>query len=308
MRDEMRDFWAALSKEWGDDSLLTEHELREWLDDELIPALYRTKPHPSKGKTDVMNDFWDIVYDLDVKEPESELRAWLDELISSLYGRDLTKEVSIVTKRAKRGPILTPEGRLGNNSLYEKDSYKDPSTGAESTPKYKAELYLEQDNALNKLWDAIFECGVEGSGLSEEDLEAAIEQGWFSIPLKNGDTVKADREARGKNGDAMGGKEILRASTAFNANGDNAPGGVYVVDEDNKPIEWDRRSKVYNGCFMVLSVTFEYYKHGKNQGVVAYLNGAQYTRDGGERIGQDESALFAPVQRSGGGDGRTRGR
>ena len=189
--------------------------------------------------------------------------------------------------------VHTPVGRLGFNALWEKDTYKDEKTGAESEPKYKADLILSTDDTAD-LWDLVYAEAMEGSGLTEDQLDAAIQSGMFGVPIKDGDEIAANREARGKNGDAVKGKEVLRAGTAFNANGDNAPGGVFVVDENNEQVEWDKRGKVYLGCDMMLSISFSYYKTGTSQGVTAYLNGAQYVGDN-ERLGQDKSKLFAPL-------------
>ena len=207
---------------------------------------------------------------------------------------------------AKSDPIHTPVGVLGFNALFEKDSYRDERTGTESTPKYKADLILDRNDDLDALWDAIYGMALEGSGRSEDDVQRLIDSGHFTVPLKDGDVIKENREARGKNGDAVGGKEVLRAGTAFNADGNNAPGGIYVVDEENKRIDWDRRNKLYLGCRMVFSVTFEHYKNGSNEGVTAYLNGAQFVGDG-ERLGQDKSALFSPLKASA-SEARGRGR
>ena len=195
----------------------------------------------------------------------------------------------------KRNAVMTPVGHLGFNALFEKDSYRDEKTGVESKPKYKADLILERNSDLDDLWEEIYETAIEGSGKSEEAVATAIENGWMSVPLKDGDEIKANREARGKNGDAVADKDVLRAGTAFNADGNDAPGGVYVVDEDNAAIDWNRRNKVHLGCAMRFSVTFQYYKNGSNEGVTAYLQGAQYVGEG-IRLGQDKSALFSPLK------------
>ena len=202
--------------------------------------------------------------------------------------------------------VHTPVGRLGFNALWEKDAYKDEKTGAESEPKYKADLILSTDDT-GDLWDLVYEEGMAGNGMSEAQLDTAIQSGMFIVPIKNGDEIAANREAKGKNGDAVKGKEILRASTLFNSNGDNAPGGVFVVDENNEQIEWDKRGKVYLGCDMILSTSFSYYKTGTSQGVTAYLNGAQYVGDN-ERLGQDKSKLFAPLATQEGAPRSRRGR
>ena len=196
---------------------------------------------------------------------------------------------------AKRSSITTPVGRLGFNALFEKDSYRDEKTGAESKPKYKADLILERNSDLDALWDVIYAVAIEGSGKDEATVATAVDNGWMSVPLKDGDDIKKAREARGKNGDAVAGKEVLRASTSFNADGNDAPGGIYVVDEDNNALDWNRRNKVYLGCDMRFSVSFQYYQNGSNEGVTAYLNGAQYVGPG-VRLGQDKSALFSPLK------------
>ena len=201
-------------------------------------------------------------------------------------------------------PIHSPVGILGFNALWEKDSYKDESTGVESLPRYKADLVLDPGDT-GDLWDVIYQLATEATGKSEEDIEAAITHGGFSVPLKDGDDIASKREARGKNADLVKGKEVLRAATSFNSSGDNAPGGIYVVDEHNKKIEWDRRDKLHLGCLMRFSVTFGYYKNGTNEGVTAYLNGAQYVAEG-ERLGPAKDGMFSPMAK--GEEGKRRSR
>ena len=201
-------------------------------------------------------------------------------------------------------PLISPTGILGFHSLFAKDSWRDEKTGAESTPRYKADVLLDPDDT-GELWDAIYEVATVATGKSEEDIEAAITHGGFSVPLKDGDQIARDREAQGKSADLVKGKEILRAGTVFNANGDNAEGGVFIVDQDAKEVKWDRSGMLYPGCKVRMSVTFGYYKNGTNEGVTAYLNGVQFVEDG-ERVGQDKSGMFSPMDK--GEEGKRRGR
>lgn len=194
---------------------------------------------------------------------------------------------------AQKAQFITPVGRLGFNALWEKDSYRDEKTGAESEPKYKADIILDPSET-EELWGTIYDEALAHCEMDEDALDKAINAGLFTVPIKDGDEIAAKREAKGKNGDAVKGKEVLRAGTAFNANGDNAPGGIFVVDENNEQIDFDRRNKVYLGCDMKMSITLSFYKTGTSQGVTAYLNGAQFVGDN-ERIGQDKSNLFKPL-------------
>ena len=189
--------------------------------------------------------------------------------------------------------ILTAKGRIIFHSLFEKDSYKDPVSGAESKPQYKLDLAMSEE-AMSEYWDHVYGVMIEATGKTEDEITNLIEGGFISVPIKDGDELAAARAARGKDGSAMAGLEILRSHTSFNAHGEDGPGGIYVVDQYNNKVEWDNRSIIYSGCYVRANVSFKYYQSGSNTGVTCYLNGVQFAEDG-DRLGGDKSSLFGAL-------------
>ena len=103
---------------------------------------------------------------------------------------------------------------------------------------------------------------------------------------------------------------MIRASTIFNRNGDDAPGGVYVCGPDAKEIDFADRGKIYNGAYGQVVVNPSPYLISGDKGVTLYLQGFQLIKDGERLRGQDVSSLFKPMmgaESAEGGKGR-RGR
>lgn len=191
--------------------------------------------------------------------------------------------------------LTTPEGRVTNHSLFEKDTYKD-ERGKEGTPAYKVELVLDDDDALAEFEDAIVAAAVDYWGEDAAHPEGGLAEDIRS-PLIDGDEVAKKRERKGKAADAYEGKVIIRAHTIFNSDGEDAPGGVYVVDEKNEEIDFANRRLIYRGCYGRAVVTVHCYDVD-GLGVALYLEGFQRTRDG-DRLGGDRSGLFSPVMGAG---------
>jgi hypothetical protein len=212
------------------------------------------------------------------------------------------------TKKEPAEVIYLPEGRLINNSLFEKDAYTDPRTEQAGTPSYKLEIALDADKAKeieaveDKIAD-VFE--KEGNGDDAQDFL----DGKLAGPFKNGDKMAARRERDDKDGDAYKGKTVFRANTSFNLEGVDGPGGIAVFDEDAKPVGFAERGIIYNGCYGIAAVTIGYYIDNKGDPATKfYLVGFQKTRDGDKLfVGRDNSKLFKPVGRPAGG-GETRRR
>lgn len=205
-------------------------------------------------------------------------------------------------KKDEKVKIMSPVGRLINGSLFEKDVYTD-AKGREGTPAYKAEMAFDEGD-VEELEDAAVEVAIEEWG---DDAEDEFFDGDIHF-LIEGDELAKKRERDGKQGDAYKGKLILRTSTIFNANGDDAPGGVYVCDEDAEAIDFSDRGKIYNGCYGKVSVTLEPYEIRGDRGVKAYLNGFQFVRDGERLRSSDPSQLFKPTAKSEGKGRRRRGK
>lgn len=213
-------------------------------------------------------------------------------------------------KKTASKTILLPVGRLINHSLFERDIYKDEKTGAEGKPLYKAEVAFDPADVTGKdsFEDACADVIEEEWGADAANDFLDGKEGYFT-PFKDGDALAADRAARGKEGDAYKGKLVLRVNTKWNAEGEDGPGGVHVVDEDAETISFADRGKVFNGSYGILAVTLkpreedeEYTenrvkKTRKMRGVTVYLKGWQ--RTGGEDADRLKSATANPFKPTG---------
>lgn len=192
--------------------------------------------------------------------------------------------------------LMTPVGRLVNSALWEKDSFT-TERGAESVPRYKVEMAFEPED-MAEFEDAVVAVAVDEWG---EQAEEDYDQERLRSPVLDGDKLADEREARGKQGDAYRGKLVVRASTQFNRNGEDGPGGVYVCGPDAKELDFAERGRVYNGCYGTASVTIRAYPGvaGGQDGVTLYLNGFQLVKDGDRLRGADPSSLFSPMMGEG---------
>lgn len=217
-----------------------------------------------------------------------------------------------MAEKAKNKQINLPEGTLINFALFERDAYKDPDTGVEGEPYYKAEVAIPrkyEKNILGEIEDAAYEAfGDEGAD--------AVVDGEIRLPFIDGDELADDRAERGKPGDAYRGCVVVRASTAFNIEGDKGPGGVEVYNEDVELLEatsQQDRKEIYAGCKVIVRVTISFFKlkdkrdkkdYPFGYGCKLYLVAVQKVGDG-ERLaqGSDSKSAFKPV---GGGTKRRR--
>ncbi len=191
--------------------------------------------------------------------------------------------------------LSTPVGRVINQSLFEKDVYTDPK-GREGVPSYKIELAFDEGDALAEFENVLVEAAVAEWGA--EAADDYWENGKIRSPILNGDELAAKREAKGKEGDAYKGKFIIRAHTIFNAQGMDAPGGIYVCDANAVSLDFADRGKIYNGCHGLVSVTISCYDID-GRGVSLYLNGFQFVKDGDPLRSSDPSSLFSPMMGAG---------
>lgn len=197
--------------------------------------------------------------------------------------------------------FLLPVGRVLIASAFERDIYKDPETGVEGKANYKFVMAFEPRD-------------VEGEGTIEDDMADAVAEAfgdavadeWMDKkrvdrirPMKDGDALAKEREAHGKDGDAMKGKLIITASTLYNKDGIEGPGGVSVYGPDTSPITFADQSAIYSGCFGIVAVTISTYKDlpAKGfRGVKLRLKAFQKTEDGPKlTTSSDHSTLFKPV-------------
>lgn len=194
---------------------------------------------------------------------------------------------------ADKVQYMTPPGTLVVEHVWAKHTYKDPR-GKEGKPQYQAVVAFDRDgdkSDLDDLFDIIYDMAVAEWG---EGAAKDIDNGVIKIPIRDGDAVAKDREQKGKSGDATRGKDVLQAATIYNLDGDDADGGIWVVDAEGNQVEWDRKRMIYPGAKVRLSITLDTYKVD-NRGVCAYLNGLQFVEDG-ERIGGgDRQSMFSAV-------------
>ncbi len=202
--------------------------------------------------------------------------------------------------------IKTPEGRLINNSVWEKESYE-----GKGTPMYKVEMAFDP-KAIEALEDAVVAVAIEEWGAGAEDKywgdpDNDVEPTIHS-PFLEGDKLAQGRVEKGKEGGAYEGMIVIRASTIYNTDGMNAPGGIYVADADAKRLDFTERGKIYNGSFGIAVVEPKTYDVNDQKGVTLYLQGYQFTRDGDPLRGSNVGAMFEPMTAESETKGRKRRR
>lgn len=195
-------------------------------------------------------------------------------------------------EKAKLDTFVLPEGRVINHSLFTKDKFNDKSTAA-----YKIEIAIPEDSeAIAELEDKLFDAADLQWGAGAGDDEDLV------LPLIDGNKLALKREKKGKEGTAYKGMVVIRASTIYNKDGLDGPGGIQVFDEDAEPVEPARQGLIYPGCYGIVGVNIGFYQTDEGDNALKfYLAAFQKTRDG-ERLvkASDRSSLFKPVGREGG--------
>lgn len=208
--------------------------------------------------------------------------------------------------KEKNEVILLPEMRLINHSLFERDAYQNPNGGAPGKPMYKVELAgspndLEGEGTIeDKLADAIAK--RFGDAAAQEFLDDRAKEGKYINPLLDGNRLAKARADKGKEGDAYKGKIVIRASTLFNRDGAEGPGGakVYGPATEVIGIVEGNAGDIYNGCYGIPAVTIHTYAPEPGargeKGVKFRLTAFQKTRDGERLKAADNTAsMFKPV-------------
>ena len=193
--------------------------------------------------------------------------------------------------------VLLPEGRLINHSLFERSVFQKDEKSAPGKPMYTVEIAFDPKQ-------------VSGEGTVEDKLADAIEAKWgathaqnwldnkhgYWSPLHEGDEMAAKRAEKGKEGDAYKGLLVIRANTAFNKDGKEAPGGLAVYGPDATPIGVMQQDQVYQGCYGIAAVTIDTYEAANgDKSVKFYLKAFQKTRDG-EKLTAPRPNPFKPVE------------
>lgn len=217
--------------------------------------------------------------------------------------------------------IETPIGRLIYGSLFQRDIYKNPETGAEGAPSYKCEMAFNPDDVLGegKLEDEVLACLDKafygGSGNPADGFSDALMDAWegknrndiIRNPMLSGDRIAEDKARDGKGDkivDAYKGKIIIRAHSQYNFRGEEAEGGTTVVDEEGKPISpviQAAENIVWNGCQGLMLFTLKAYKDSRgDKSVTFYLIGFQKAGGDPEKdklAGEkDNTKLFKPLK------------
>ena len=191
-----------------------------------------------------------------------------------------------VEKKTSVQQRLLPVGRVINHSLFRKEQFNE-----KATPSYKIELAFDKGE-LDDFHNQCLDYANETWGAGSED--AVI------IPIKDGDEMAAKRKKDGKPGDAYAGKDVIRANTIYNKDGDDGDGGIQVLNVDVSPIGPANASEIYLGCLGIAAVTFGNYQDQAtgNNAITLYLAAFQKTADGDRLVtAKDYSGLFKPVGR-----------
>lgn len=188
--------------------------------------------------------------------------------------------------------ILTPEGRLINENLFEKDKFNE-----EAKPSYKIEMAFDPAD-LNDLEEKLAQAAVDkwGKGAYDDYYDNII-----ISPVLDGDQMARRREEKDKEGDAYKGKLVIRAHTIFNKHGQDAPGGVMVYGPEVEEIGPAQRQEVYTGCYGQAALTVGTYIESRSgdHALMFYLGAFQKTQDGDRLMSaRDYSKTFKPVGRA----------
>lgn len=220
-------------------------------------------------------------------------------------------------EKPKTIELELPRMRLINNALWVKDAYVDEK-GNEGTPRYRIEAAAaENDPEFGKIIDTVADYCIEeyGENIYLFDVDDPVKGAEAVIsPFHIGDKLARDREARGKVGDAYKGMFVIRADTAYNWQGQDAPGGVGVYDDGStgevKRISPMQQDQVYNGCYIIPIVTLSFYKTNRGEPACKFYLKAVQKVDDGEPLtaAPDYSKTFKPVGRAAAAEGGRRSR
>lgn len=205
-------------------------------------------------------------------------------------------------KRAEKKVIVFPEGRLINQSLFQKDTFDE-----KAVPSYKVEIAFDRE-ALDAVEDALAEEAIAkwGAGADRDYFESRI-----ISPVLDGDKLARRREEKDKPGDSYKDKDVVRAHTIFNCQGQDGPGGIQVFGPDAEEITVVRSNEVYPGCYGKMAATIGTYTESRTgeHALMFYLCAFQKTRDGEPLISaRDHKSLFEATTGSKPGDGQRRRR
>jgi len=189
--------------------------------------------------------------------------------------------------KRERHLAITPMFRLSFPALFQAKAYKDPQTGQEGKPEFKATMIFDSMDAIK----AELPVGLKGKGLT---LAAAISNAkkdfWGPDPKKwpkmdyptftKGEEHKSNRS--GEIYEGYEGKIIAVAKT-----GEKYPPRL-VCANGEQPSE----QTLYAGCYCRAVIQVKPYIFAKKNGVKLYLSQITKVRDG-ERFGGFEEIEMA---------------
>lgn len=134
-------------------------------------------------------------------------------------------------------------------------------------PKYGVTLLMPKGGESHlKVEAKLQQCYDENKNVHFKAIAMTHKNFWY--PLRDGDEMAAEMEAKGKDGSAYKGMMFIKATSKNSVN---------VFDENGEDvIDLD---EVYSGCFGSSSVTLWPYSK-KGQGIAVYLNSVKKTEDG----------------------------
>jgi len=213
------------------------------------------------------------------------------------------------------------EGRVINGHMFVKNAYVDPKTQTPGLAMYKIEMAYDAAarDALEEAMANVIE--AEWGKQAADDFFNGAEG--YASPFRDGNDKAAARAARGKEGGAYKDKWVLQATTTFNLDGVDGPGGIAVYDANAEPIPPARQGEAFNGCYGYMAMTFKAREdkvdvmEGRTKKSVtirtikAYLKAFQVTRNDDDlKLTSPAANPFKPIARAGaaaGGERRRRG-
>lgn len=210
-----------------------------------------------------------------------------------------TEEAKLSSKQ-----VVIEDALLLVENVWERDVYKDKDTGAEGKPKYQVVVGFNPDTVFGEgtiedhLADVIAES--YGNDVAEEFMIGGFDYSKRRqdriTPFRDGTAIANDAKKEGKDREASRGLAVLAATSIFNKDGVEGPGGMRVLDMDLTELTGLDKAKVYAGCRVNIQCTFKAYKDYPRKGdraVTCYLTAVQKIADG------------EPLRKSGGEGGAT---
>lgn len=206
--------------------------------------------------------------------------------------------------------LRTPTFRMSHPNLVVAKPYVDPNTGRKGEPTFNAEMLIQPDDIAkfqvrrDSGWEDIdvqrAMAEVAKMEWPDINIKEAVANRGLRWPLVDGNKKKAEREAKGKKGDAYEGVKVIPIKSK-----EDYPPQLFVVDngkfrELNRDEAEDKRkaeSLFVGGYYAKANVNVRAMETPQGRFVVFYVNGVVFVKQG-ERIGG-----MSPEERFGGIEG-----